>query len=480
MSNQVKNWIKLIALLLAVLIPFGAVIGVAAFAKPVYGQTFLGELAPKYDRLNEFDEPKVIIVGGSSVAFGLDSALLEQHVGMPVVNFGLYATLGTKIMMDLSKANVNEGDIVVLAPEMDEQTLSLYFNAEAALQGMESNWNMLRYIPKEDRSDLVGGLYEYLTSKIKYLREGLLDPAGVYNRDSFNDYGDIVYERPYNTMLLGYDPTKSIDLTADLFDEEFIDYINEYTAYCEEQGATVYFSFCPMNASAVSPDNTQDTLFEFYSFLYETLDCEVISNVNDYIIDEDYFYDSNFHLNDSGVVLRTSLLAHDINRTRGITQQISIEIPEAPERPISEDVAAETDALLASHFTYAEYGSGYAVTGVTEEGKKLAALTLPASADGKAVLAIEKGAFAGCENLTKITINQNIVQLMDGAFADCPNLAKIYVIRESAEGLGVGDAVFEGAPANVKLVLTTQESYESFVADYFWSKYGGYMILEKE
>lgn len=479
MSN-LKNWIKLIALTLAVLIPFGGILGVAAFAKPVYGQTFLGELAPKYDRLNEIDEPKVIIVGGSSVAFGLDSELLAEHIGMPVVNFGLYATLGTKIMMDLSKANINEGDIVVLAPEMDEQTLSLYFNAEAALQGMESNWDMLRYIPKDNHSDLVGGLYEYVTSKIKYLHEGLLDPAGVYNRDSFNEYGDIVYARPHNTMLLGYDPTKSIELTSALFDQEFVDYINEYTAYCEKRGATVYFSFCPMNASAMSSANTADTLFEFYSYLYENLDCEVIGNVNDYIIEENYFYDSNFHLNDSGVVLRTSLLAHDINRARGITTQISIEIPSAPERPVSEASLAETDALLASHFTYVEYGGGYAVNGVTEEGKKLAALTLPGSYEGKAVLAIEKDAFAGCENLTKITINSNIVQLMDGAFAGAPNLAKIYVIRDSAEGLGVGDAVFEGAPSNVKMVLTTQESFESFVADYFWSKYGAYMILEKE
>ena len=123
MSNQCKNWIKLITLSLAVLIPFGAILGISAFAKPVYGQTFLGELAPKYERLNAIDEPKVIIVGGSSVAFGLDSALLEEQISMPVVNFGLYATLGTKIMMDLSKANINEGDIVVLAPEMDSQTL---------------------------------------------------------------------------------------------------------------------------------------------------------------------------------------------------------------------------------------------------------------------------------------------------------------------------------------------------------------------
>lgn len=477
--RNLKNSVKLIALTLALLIPFLAVFSIAAFAPPVYDQTFLGELSPKYDRLNAIDEPKIIVVGGSNVAFGLDSALLEQHVGMPVVNFGLYATLGTKMMMDLSKANLNEGDIVILAPEMDPQTLSLYFNAEAALQGIESDWSMLRYIPKENYADLAGGLYEYVTAKIRYLQNGRLDPSGVYNRDSFNQYGDIVYPRPYNTMLLGYDPNKTIELTAKLFDEEFIDYVNAYTADCKERDVTVYFTFPPMNAAAMSSANTEDTLFDFYRYLYENLACEVIGNVNDYIIDEDYFFDSNFHLNDSGVILRTSLLAHDIQRARGITAQIAITIPDAPERPVTDDILAETDALLASHFTYTEYGGGYAVSGVSEEGKKLSALTVPRSFDGKAVLAIEKNAFADCENLTKITINSNIVQLMDGAFADCPNLKKIYIMRDSAEGLGVGGDVFAGAPSGVKMVLTTQESFESFVADYFWSKYGEYMTLEE-
>lgn len=480
MSNQTKNWTKLIALIVAVLIPVGAVLGIAAFAKPVYGQTFLGELAPKYERLKETEGPKVIVVGGSSVAFGLDSELLAQHVGMPVVNFGLYATLGTKIMMDLSRANIGEGDIVILAPEMDAQTLSLYFNAEAALQGMESDWSMLRYIAKEDRSDLVGGLYEYVTAKLRYTREGLLDPDGVYNRDSFNEYGDIIYERPYNSMTLGYDPTKIIDLTAELWDAEFVEYVNEYTAYCERRGATVYFSFCPMNESAMAETTTEETLFEFYSYLYHTLDCEVIGNVNEYIIDENYFFDSNFHLNDSGVILRTSLLARDINRARGVSDFASIEVPEAPIRPLTEQEIAEADALLASYYTYVEYGNGYAINGVTDAGKTQSELTVPASYEGRAVLAIEKGTFTGCDALQTLIIHDNIVQLMDGAFSGAPNLKKIYVHRESAEGFGVGDAVFEGAPADVKLVLTTQESFESFVADYFWSKYGGYMILEKE
>ena len=476
--RNLKNWVKLMALALTVLIPFVAFIGIAVWAPPVYGQTFLGELAPKFDRLNAVEEPKVIVVGGSSVAFGLDSELLSENIGMPVVNFGLYATLGTKVMMDLSKANVRSGDIVILAPEMDTQTLSLYFNAEAALQGLESDWEMLRYIPKENYADLVGGAYGYVADKVQYLQKGRLNPAGVYNRDSFNEYGDIVYPRPYNTMLLRYDPNKTIELTPALFDQAFIDYVNAYTAYCKEKGATVYFNFPPMNAGAVAPSNTEESLLDFCRYLYENLDCEVIGNVNDYIIQEDYFYDSNFHLNDSGVILRTSLLAHDINRARGNAAQLSIEIPAAPQRPVTETLTAETDALLASYFQFVEYGGGYAVSGVSEEGKKLSALTIPGAYEGKPVLAIEKNAFAGCQNLTKITIEGNIAQLADGAFADCPQLSKIYIIRDSAEGLAVGDALLDGAASDIQIVLTGQQSFESFVADYFWSQYGEYMIME--
>ena len=42
---------------------------------------------------------------------------------MPVVNFGLYANLGTKLMLDLSRSGIGAGDVIVVAPEMNEQTL---------------------------------------------------------------------------------------------------------------------------------------------------------------------------------------------------------------------------------------------------------------------------------------------------------------------------------------------------------------------
>ena len=85
---------KLLAILacVSILLPF-LVIGGVVFALPSqYDKTFLGALRDKYERLTSLEEPKIVIIGGSSAAFGLDSAVIEEHTGMPVVNFGLYAS----------------------------------------------------------------------------------------------------------------------------------------------------------------------------------------------------------------------------------------------------------------------------------------------------------------------------------------------------------------------------------------------------
>ena len=109
--------------LLLVTSPFLGAVAAALLTPPAYSDTFVGALNEKCDRLKEIEGEKIVVVGGSSVAFGVDSALLSRYTGMPVVNFGLYAALGTKLMLDLSLPHIGEGDIVVISPELDPQTL---------------------------------------------------------------------------------------------------------------------------------------------------------------------------------------------------------------------------------------------------------------------------------------------------------------------------------------------------------------------
>ena len=474
-----KNFIiKFIAAALAVCLPLGVVLMFGFAAEPQFAETFLGELADKRARLDSIDEPKVVVIGGSSTAFGLRSDLLEAELGMPVVNFGLYATLGTKLMLDLAEDSINSGDVVVIAPELDAQTLSLYFNAESAWQAFDSDMSMVFRTKFKNFGALAGSFWDFAVSKLKFSRQGGLAPDGVYSKGAFNEYGDIAYPRPHNIMLLGYSPNLLINLDPSILSDDFADYVNKFVKSAEDRGAAVYFDFPPMNRlGVVIPDSddarsAEDIIYDFYRLLADKLDCEIIGNINSYILDERYFYDSNYHLNDSGVLVRTALLAEDIKRALDINSPVTIALPPPPEKPIDES-ASGADAF-AEFFVYEPYASGLIITGVSESAKTMTALTVPRFADGKAVLAIGESAFAGCEALVKVTIKDNIAQLYDRVFDGCANLEMIILTATDANAVSVGDDFLGGTNDGCRIYLSG-ESFGNFVADYFWSKYSGRM-----
>ena len=141
-----KQILSIVLAVVMILMPFLFVPCVLLGTGVQYSETYYAALHKQYDRLCSVNEPKVVVVGGSNVAFGLDSELFEELYGRPSVAFGLYGSCGVKVMMDWSKANINRGDIVVLAPELSADALSLYFGAESVLKATEGRFDILSKI----------------------------------------------------------------------------------------------------------------------------------------------------------------------------------------------------------------------------------------------------------------------------------------------------------------------------------------------
>lgn len=473
-----RAFLRFLALLLAVLLPLPILVSAVFLVPDVYGETFLGALAPKLERLRETEGKRIVVVGGSSVAFGLDSELLKRETGYEVVNFGLYATLGTRVMLDLSRGELREGDIVILAPELDRQTLSLYFNGEAVWQAADSDLSILRGVHSDNYGDLAATLGGYLSAVLPrvFSGEGAISPSGVYRRDSFNEYGDVIYPREYNVMTAGYDVNQTVSLTPDLYDAEFIAYLNEYVADAEEAGATVYYTFCPVNRSALAEGTDEAALAEFYRFVAESLDCPVISDPNALIMDEGYFYDTNFHLNDAGVTVRTANLIEDLRRVTGNTARLEIELPPVPERPVLTGPDTWTENEWSELFVYEAFGDGLRITGVTEAAKSMEALEIPYKAEGKVVLVVGADVFGTCKSLKDLTVYENITLIENGAFRGADALERIHLRREEAEDLEVGAELFEGAPDTLKLCFYTETSFQNFLTGYWWSVHAPRMV----
>jgi hypothetical protein len=66
---------------------------------------------------NKITQPKILLVGGSSVLFNLRASLFEEKLGIPTVNLGVHAAMGLRYMLDLATKLAQKGDTVILSIE---------------------------------------------------------------------------------------------------------------------------------------------------------------------------------------------------------------------------------------------------------------------------------------------------------------------------------------------------------------------------
>lgn len=477
-KDNKKSFVKSFTIMLAVfLLPFVLIFVGVFLLPPVYEDTFLGELSQKYDRLNSISEKKIVVVGGSSVAFGLDSRMMEENMGYKVVNFGLYADLGTKLMMDLSESAVNSGDIVILAPEMSRQTLSLFFNGETALMAMDGKMLMLKDVKTKDLESLIGAMPKLAFNKIKYLATGTRPQnTGAYKKENFNEYGDNIFDRPYKE-LTGFVSPITLDFASKSGYEDFIQYVNQYTAAVRAKGGEVYFSFPPMNKDAIT--NTDESIKEFYKDLSLSLDCKVISNIYDYILDDGYFFDSEFHLNNSGVTVRTVRLIDDIKRE---LMRDDMTMPESQlPKPTGHRPAVSSDDENEENFYFVLEKAAddtWAIVGLNESGMEETELIIPARVDDADISTISKGAFSGSKAV-KLTVGKNIRRIDGGALSGSSISEIIIPNGIGADNISVpnnsSDELFIAGGQTRLAIFVDPELYEEFISDYFWGDYGAYL-----
>ncbi|MCD8367061.1 MAG: leucine-rich repeat domain-containing protein [Clostridiales bacterium] len=439
-----------------------------------YEETFLGELKDKCALLEEeTEQPRIILVGGSAVAFGVDSALIEAQLpGYTVVNFGMYAALGTTVMLDLSQESLREGDIVLLIPEQQEQTLSDYFDASILWQGLDGAFSLLARLDSDRWGQLAGTFPAFAAQKLAWTVTGTgPEPEGVYTHASFNKYGDVVSDLCTQNVMSGlYDGNTPIRFSSDIPTEEFVEAVNDYAAAAQARGATVWYYFCPMNTLAVEEGADVDGWTETLQTL---LDIPVVGDPNNSILEAEWFYDTNFHLNASGKTVYTRQLIRDIKAMLGDSSPTEIDLPDQPQ-PV-DAALTEGDDSDADCFLYESDGETVTVTGLSEAGQRRTSLTVPTQWEGLPVTAIAGSAFAGETGLVELTIQDNITTIGNLAFDGCTALERIVVENDDPSSCRVGQQLLDGTEASIYVSQAVLSDYRT---NYFWSVYGARIVGE--
>lgn len=436
-----------------------------------YGETFLGEMKYKLRRLEETEGKRIVVVGGSSVAFSVKSELVEKYLPeYTAVNFGMYADMGVSVMLDWAKADIHEGDIFIISPEQSEQTLSSHFSATDFWQCADGEMRLFGYLSSERKDSAIAAFPSFAGRKIYYAATGTPRPEGVYARSAFNEYGDIAWEgRTQNIMSAHYNPNQPIGFERGMVSDEFAAEMNDFYAYASARGAEVYYRFCPMNGSALYPANAEEELDDYYDYLEGILDFPIIGNPHNCIMDEEWFYDTNFHLNDSGATLFTRGLIEDIKVLKGDSSPTDIPTPIPPGFP--ESPTEEGDDSDADKFTYEEDGDGLIISGLNAAGLAQTQLVLPTKYNGRKVTGIAEDVFRGNTVIREITVQPNIGLLYDGMFDGCTSLEKLH-LTGSPSDYTAGDGLRTGARF---MIYVSPEEENNFKLDYGWQKYALYI-----
>ena len=422
---------RIIALAFLLLLLPGMLFFAACSLPSVYQDSYYAELPAMVRRMDEARGKRLILIGGSSVAFGIDVPLLENYLeekgfDYTVCPLGLYAAVGTSAMLSLSESVLREGDTVILALEPASDAMTAYFGATAFLKCAESDSSLFWRLNSDQQTRVIGNALPFLQEIYAVARSGQMPKAeGVYAKAAFDENCNMAYLREGNTMALGFDTASPIALSGLSIEDAFANQINAYCENAAKKGASVYMSFCPMNKSALT-----GSVNDYFTLCNETFDCPIISNPLDYILESGWFYDSNFHLNTAGAKLRTWLLARDVLAQFGCYEPLEDELPMMPVPAAAEvrDTADSGDFV----FEAAENGQAYVIEGLTEQGRARETLILPASHQGKPVAAIRPDSLAQAENLAELHVPESIASLPDGLLNACASLRRLVLEHVSA------------------------------------------------
>ena len=318
-----RKFIKYICavLLLSLLLFEGVLAGIIVQKKGVFHSSYQSLLVDKYRRLQKTNEPKIIIISGSSCAFGLDQDMLEKETGYKVVNFGLYAGFGHRAYSELAKENINPGDIVLFAYEYDWIAGFETYGQDLLMSGIDENIDLYKHIGVRYWPEFIGYATKYAEKKNTF-KEATDD----YSRRSF-DSATTQMTLPRARALSDYKEKKDdyygiITVRNDKgkvkISRNSKEYLRDYKELIEKKGATAYFAAPPMLDESL--DCEVKDLYTIIENEEEKIGIPFISDPELYMFPGELMYDTVYHCNSEGEKLRTGILIDDLKRC-GVVKQ---------------------------------------------------------------------------------------------------------------------------------------------------------------
>jgi len=245
--------------------------------------------------------PKIVLAGGSNLAFGIDSVDIQKELHIPVVNTGLHVGFGLGRILDDISPFLNPGDILLVAPEYGFFTNVWNGNGAAYELILDVRQYRLLWSPYYG---LPSGFINYLSTHLRVIIQKYSINPLAYSRNGFNKYGDFLkHLNMENQPVSSFHDLGSLNRT---YLKRFFHFVDDFA----RRGITVVLSYpCYEEQSFCNSAGLIQNLDTAFRAKENLL---VISTPASYCFPADYFFDTGSHLNREGRSMRTRQLIQDL------------------------------------------------------------------------------------------------------------------------------------------------------------------------
>jgi hypothetical protein len=314
-----RAFLKQFGLFIAIQVVIAAVVVWSYRRQFPSAQNFLAASIDKHALIQTQTPPRLIFIGGSSMAFGVNSATIAEACGRHPVNMGLHAALGLKFMLNEVEPNVRAGDWIIVAPEY-QQFVRLSGQSEMLVNLLEIDPANARYLDVQHWANAfdTGVIQRFgkITRAVigrpgRFFRKNTLSRTRqYYRRAGFNSSGDVVAHLTMESK--GLSEREFRFAYREELVHETIAQLNRFAKSAEARGAKVFFSHPPLPREVFEQNRTMIARLD--AELKAKLAVPQLDDAEELVFPINHFFDTWYHLAAPGVEKRTKLLAERVSQ----------------------------------------------------------------------------------------------------------------------------------------------------------------------
>ena len=289
-----------------------AILALVLMAYEVDYNAYMAVTIDKHERAKRISPPRLFLVGGSETTFGNDSSVLEDSIGLPVVNMATQGGHGILFKLREISDYIAEGDVVLLSFVYTIYTGAPTQGGISLLRVIEPRPANRKYLDWANVRSILDGVHIFCRDRFRrtvkeIITGGPVEPRVPYRRNFFNAQGDMVGHLNLKVPGIGSKRlvTPAIDQSGM---EKTIDHLNRFGQYCRDNQIRVLVWHPPIPESRFTgaPARHIQAISEE---LERRLEIPQLNRPGELLFPDEAFFDTLYHLSAVGVEKRTRLLA---------------------------------------------------------------------------------------------------------------------------------------------------------------------------